>query len=708
MAAERRVGNLPEETSRMVGRRAELEEAARLCERSRLVTVTGVGGVGKTRLARRAAGGLQPRFANGAWWVELSPLTAGWGALPYAIAEALPLADQSTRSMLEVVAEYLAGREMLLVWDTCEHLVEDCREVAATLLTVAPGLRILATSRRPLGLHCEEVLALDPLPLPETDVDEAADAVVLLADRATQAVPGFAVTDANRTELAALSRRLEGLPLALELAAARLRAMPLAELNKRLDDRYAVLGNTETEDHAADPPWHQALRTAIGWSHELCTPAERLAWARLSVFAGTIGTEAARRVLADERLPPHQVPHLLAALVEKSILTWVPTGVEERYRMLDTLREYGAHWLRGLGEERAVRRRHLTYYLHLAHRAEAAWMGPDQITWYERMVAEHANLRAAFDHCLAEEDAPAALELGGTLWFFWHACGFGKEGQHYLERALAQGTAPGPVRAKAIWACGMAAYGQGDTEASLRYADAFRTAVAKEADETAPVAAAFLTAASLALSGQPAPAVGVLDATLRTRPTGGRYDVAWILAWMTRAYAFVHLGRFADAAVDAAVGRAECAGRGETWVRTYGDYICALAAQGRDRPEEAAAHARSAIAGKHRLHDSTGIAIAIDLLASATIAAGHAEHGVRILGLADQIWQTVGTPHLGSPELIAARTACEKTARRLLGDDAYQAAFHTGCTTAPDAGIAEALTPPGPPSHASTQPDPTG
>ncbi|WP_223733403.1 ATP-binding protein, partial [Streptomyces purpurogeneiscleroticus] len=679
MKAERRVGNLPDETSRLVGRRAELEEVARLCGRSRLVTVTGVGGVGKTRLAQRAATELQPGFTDGAWWVELSPLRDG-SALPYAIAEVLPLADQTTRPMIEVVAEYLAVRQLLLVWDTCEHLLQDCREMAATLLTVAPGLRILTTSRRPLGLHLEEMLSLDPLPLPKTDADEAADAVVLLADRATQTVPGFAITDANRTELAALCRRLEGLPLALELAAARLREMPPAELNKRLDDRYAILGNTDGEDSDATPPWHQALRTAIGWSHELCTPAERLAWARLSVFAGTIGTAAARQVLADEHLPAHQVPHLLTALVEKSILTWVPTGAEERYRMLDTLREYGAHWLRSLGEERAVRHRHLTHYLHLAHQAEDAWMGPDQITWYERMVAEHANLRAAFDHCLAEEDPPAALELGGTLWFFWHACGFGKDGQHYLQRALAPETAPGPVRAKALWACGMAAYGQGDTETSLRYADAFRRAVATEADETAPVAAAFLTAASLALSGRPAPAVEMLDATLHTRPTAGRYDAAWILAWMTRAYAFVHLGRFAEAAATAAAGRDECAGRGETWVRTYGDYICALAAQGRERPEEAAAHARSAIAGKHRLHDSTGIAITVDLLASATIASGHAEHGARILGLADQIWQTVGTPQLGSPELIAARTACEKTARRLIGDDAYQTAFHTGCT----------------------------
>ncbi|GAA2265663.1 hypothetical protein GCM10010145_34740 [Streptomyces ruber] len=723
MAEERRVGNLPRETVRLVGRRAELAQVGQTFRRSRLVTVTGVGGVGKTRLARRVAGEVQPGFADGAWWVELSPLSAGRGALPYAIAEALPLADQTTRPMLEVVAEYLAGRDLLLVWDTCEHLVEDCRETAETLLAAAPGLRILATSRRPLGLPAEEVVTLEPLPVPEADdaAAEGNDAVVLLTERAAEAVPGFAVTDANRGELAALCRRLEGLPLALELAAARLREMPPAELNQRLADRYTTLGDTDGADCDADPPpssrlrssregppWHQALRTAIGWSHQLCTPAERLAWARLSVFAGSFDMEAARRVLADERLPIAQVPHLVAALVQDSILEWTPTGAGERYRMLDTLREYGAFWLHELGEERTVRRRHRDHYLVLARAADAAWIGPGQAALYDGMTAEHANLRAALDFCLAEGDGGTALEMGGVLWFFWFACGFARDGRHYLDRALALDPAPGPTRAKALWACGIAAIAQGDTETSSRFATAFRAAVADDTDRTAPLAAAYLEGGSLTVSGHQTRAAEVLDVSAHTRPCRGRYDAAWFLARAARAFVHVHLGQFADALAVADDLCAECGRRGETWARAWGDYMRALAALGLGRAEEAATHARTALDGKRRLRDSLGIAMAVDLLASAAVAARNAAQAARFLGVAERIWRTLGTPQMGMPELVAARRACEAEARRLLGDDAYKAAFHGGYHTDPDAGIAEALRPSGPSHHAPAQPGPTG
>ncbi|GGZ15079.1 ATP-binding protein [Streptomyces poonensis] len=708
MAAERRLGNLPKETNQLVGRRSELDQVARLCGRSRLVTVTGVGGVGKTRLARRVAGELQPGFADGAWWVELSPLSAGMEALPYAIAETLPLADQTTRPMLEVVAEYLAGRQALLVWDTCEHLAEDCREMAATLLTVAPGLRILATSRCPLDLACEEMLALDPLPVPGADDDEAADSVLLLADRAAQAVPGFTVTDANRAELAALCRRLEGLPLALELAAARLREIPLPELNRRLDDRYAILGTTDGPDYDADPPWHQALRTAIGWSHQLCTPAERLLWARLSVFADTFDAEAARQVCADAQLPGEEVPALLAALVEKSILTWVPTGGGERYRMLDTIREFGAFWLRGLGEEQAARRRHRDHYLTLAHEADAAWSGPGQTASKDRMSAEYANLRAALDFCLAEKDGRTALEMGGALGFLWYACGFARDGRHYLEQALALEQASSPARAKALWAASLVALVQGDTEAGSRLATAFQQAVAEEADATTAVAVLTLEGASLTVSGRHTQAAKVLADLPPAPPADGRYHAAWVMARNTQALVHNHLGQFTDALATADDLCAECARRGETWSRAWGDYMRALAALGLGRASEAAAHARTALAGKQRLHDDMGIAMTTDLLASAAIASGRTEQAARLLGLAEQVWHTVGTPQAGIPELVAARTACEKQARHLIGDATYQTAFDAGYDTDLDTGIAEALTPPGPSPHAPLRPGPTG
>ncbi|MFC6065416.1 ATP-binding protein [Streptomyces ochraceiscleroticus] len=445
----KRLGNLPAETTRLIGRRAELKALRELCERSRLVTLAGVGGVGKTRLARAVAAELQPRLRDGAWLVELSPLSEG-ALLAHTIADALPLVDQTTRPVIDVLADYLADRETLLVLDTCEHLTDVCAMAVEALLRAAPGLRILATSRRVLSVTGEQVLTVDPLPVPVTDDPAAgeADAVTLLAERAAESVPGFSVTDDNRADVLGLCRRLEGLPLAMELAAARLRELPVQELTARLEDRFAVLGDTECIRTDAVPPWHQALRTAIGWSHELCAPAERLLWARLSVFAGTFDAETARAVCADGRLPAEEIPALLSALVDKSILIWAPTGGGERYRMLDTLREYGAGWLRRLGEEDALRRRHGDHYLRLARAGDAAWTGPDQFAWSDRMNAEHDDLRAALEFTLAESEGRTALELAGALWFLWHGCGFPKEGKHYLERALAADPGPYPGSAR--------------------------------------------------------------------------------------------------------------------------------------------------------------------------------------------------------------------------------------------------------------------
>ncbi|GGV72363.1 hypothetical protein GCM10010277_85130 [Streptomyces longisporoflavus] len=690
MAAERRVGNLPGESSRLVGRRAELEEVSRLCGRSRMVTVTGVGGVGKTRLAQRAAGELQPGFADGAWWVELSPLTAGWGALPYAIAEALPLADQTTRPMLEVIAEYLAGRQALLVWDTCEHLVEECREVAATLLMLAPGLRILATSRRPVGLHLEEVLALDPLPVPGADEDDAADAVVLLADRAAQAVPGFAVTDANRADLAALCRRLEGLPLALELAAARLRELPVAELNQRLEDRYTVLGNTEGADCDADPPWHQALRTAIGWSHQLCTPAERLLWARLSVFAGTFDTEAARRVCTDALVPGEQVPGLLQALAEESILIWEPTGNGERYRMLDTIREYGAHWLGGLGEDETLRRRHRDHYLDLAHRGDAAWVGPDQFAWFDRMTAEHDNLRAALEYSLAEPGGHIALEMTAALYFFWQGCGFVKEGRHYLDQALAADPAPSPARVNALYACGQVLLYLGDLPA-LEERAAECTALAAHFGDTEQSYAAATELRAWALRGDLAQTVSRARAQLATDWREQPLTLVQLSALVLLPHSLVAAGRFEEALAWLDELSAACERCGERSMCSWGDFVRAQAELALGRFQEAEEHARAALLVKHRLRDGVGTGHALESLARSATATGRRGKAAWLLGLAAQLWETLGRPQAGIPPMVAAHQVCERQTREALGQDAYQRAFGAGHSIDLDTGIAHVL-----------------
>ncbi|MER7345669.1 NB-ARC domain-containing protein [Streptomyces aurantiacus] len=688
-----RTGNLPPETRELYGRQQELAQIrGAFDDGARLVTLAGVGGVGKTRLALRAAREAQPSFPDGVWWVELSSLRRG-ALLAHTVGEVLSVVDQTTRPMIDVLAEYLAGRELLLVLDTCEHLVHECALAADVLLRAAPGLRILVTSRRPLGTRAERPLTVDPLPVPEGEGGACggADAMALLAARAAEAVPGFAVTDANRPALVRLSRRLDGLPLAIELAAARLRDLSVAELTDKLDDRFTVLGTTDEVLDDAEPPWHQALRTAIGWSLELCTPAERLLWARLSVLAGGFDAQAARAVCADARLPEDTIPALLAALTDKSIVTWEPTGGGERYRMLDTIREFGAAWLRGLGEESTLRHRHRDYFRALARAGDAAWMGPDQIAWRDRMAVEHANLRAALDFCLAEQDGPSALQMGGTLWFLWYACGFAKEGEHYLDRALDLESAPGPDRAKALWARGLVGHTLGDAQIGLGFVDAFRKATADEADETAPLAAALLEGASLVLCGRQARAAEVLDTAPRTPPSPGRYDAAWPLLQVARAFVHIQLGQVTEAAAVADGLCAVCDRHGETHVRAWGDYLRALAALALGRAQEAQAHARDALGGKRRVHDSLGIATALDVLATATLASGHAERAAQLLGTADRVWQTLGTPQMGAPDLLAARQACEAQARQALGDDTYETAFRASYDTDPDTGITHAL-----------------
>ncbi|MEV5558222.1 NB-ARC domain-containing protein [Nonomuraea wenchangensis] len=706
----RQVGNLPPELTNLVGRRAELTLVRQACARSPLVTLTGVGGVGKTRLALRVAADLQSGHADGAWFVELSALDQGI-LLPHTIAEALPVADRSTRAMTEVLAEYLAGRRLLLVLDTCEHLADSVAAIVRTLLDAAPGLTVLATSRRPLGLPEEQVLVIEPLPVPEPGGGGPQDAVLLLAERTATAVPGFAVTDANRADVVRLCRRLEGLPLAIELAAARLRELPVSELCDLLEDRFAALEDSEPAGPAGDeqagagdgaaagpggggaPPWHRALRTAIGWSHQLCAPGERLLWARASVFSGSFDDEAVTRICADDRLPAGDVPALLDALVAKSVLTWAPTGGGERYRMLDTIREYGALWLRDLGEQEHLRARHRDFYLSLARRGDAAWFGPDQISWNDRTTAEHDNLRAALEHSLAEPGDHAAVELAAALWFFWYPCGLLKEGQHYLERALRLDVTPSRMRNRALWVCALTRVVQGDAAGGLAWATECDEAAGLLGDGEAAVAARAMIMAAAVLRGDLGLATALAEAMLAVhRPEEG-LTLPALLAWLTLSHVHVSAGRPEDALRTLEEMSAACDRHGERWMRAYADLFRGMAELELGHADRAQEHARVALGVKHRLHDNLGVALALDVLSRAAAASGQGEHAARLLGMGRRLWREIGQAQLGISPWVAARDAAERQARAAVGEDAFRAAYLAGSGTSLDAGVVYALSP---------------
>ncbi|MGW1208689.1 ATP-binding protein [Streptomyces sp. NPDC002499] len=674
-----RTGNLPAEANAFIGRRGELAEIAGLLGSTRLVTLTGPGGVGKSRLALRAAHAARAGFPGGVWLVELSELRDP-DLLTNAVAQATRLTEQTLRPLLEAVAEHLTGAPLLLVLDTCEHVLEECARVVHELLASVPELRVLATSRQPLGLPGEQLLAVAPLPLGERD-----DAVALFAARAAAAVPSFALTEANRACVAAVCARLDGIPLALELAAVRLRGFPLDRLLEGLDSRFDLLVSPARPRLAR----HQTLRTAIGWSHELCTPLERLLWARLSVFAGGWDVEAAEFVCHGGPLDAEEILALLASLTEKSIVTRDGEAVGTRYRMLDTVRSFGAEWLTGLGEQDAVRRRHRDYFRWIARQGEAEWLGPGQRMWAERLTSEHANLRLAVEECLTAPEPETALELTGSLWFFWFACGFTEEGRGYLERALERAPeAGGPDQTLAVWAHRLVTVVPDDLEAAESVSAAY---VWLAEERRLPVPALPLTGASLAVRGESARSA-VLYGAVGQAPAGdGGAEFFQLLTLALQAYLLAGQAAFERCAAVAERLRADCAKRGELWMRAWGDFFVALAGIGLGHADEALLSARAALTAKWRVHDRIGAAAVADLLVAAQATRGEAELAARLLGVSRRLWLTAGLPQLGRPDRTVFHREYERRLRAALGHARFSEAVREGGELTPEAGVALAL-----------------
>jgi predicted ATPase len=375
-------GNLPGYLTSFVGRRSELADAKRQLGEWRLVTLTGIGGVGKTRLALHLAGLSERAFADGVWLVDLAALRDP-GLVAHAVATALGLRDDSNNWSAPVLADYLADRRLLLVIDNCEHLLDSCAVLLDSLLRRAPELRVLATSRQPLGVSGERVLLVQPLAVPDPehpptspDALSQYDAVALFVDRAQAAGPSFAVTVENLEAVSKLVQRLDGIPLALELAAARSRLLSPAQIVDRLDDAHGLLRSTTR----TSLPHQRSLKALIDWSFDLCTDSERALWARLTVFPKDLDVEAAEEICCGDGLASEAVLDALAGLVDKSVLIAERTGLRVRYRLPQTLREYGRSLLTE-SQDLALRRAHRDYYGRLGSLAWEEWFGPRQVQW---------------------------------------------------------------------------------------------------------------------------------------------------------------------------------------------------------------------------------------------------------------------------------------------------------------------------------------
>ena len=431
--AGRRRRQLPAELSAFVGRADELAALAGLLRRARHVTVTGPGGVGKTRLALRAAADAGGRYPDGTCLVELSGLTAA-AQLPAAVAQGLGLRGRDPRAARAAVLDHLRGRRLLLILDTCEHLTAAVARLVCQVLRETDGITILTTGRQPLQLAGEQVLRLGPLPLPDARPDPApGGAVELFATRAAAAAGGFSVGDAELPDVIRICRRLDGIPLGIELAAVRVRALPLAELADRLDAAFSVLAGARR----GAVPRHQTLRASIDWSYELCTEAERALWQRLSVFAGSFDLAAARDVADCPLVPADQVGDVLAGLTDKSVVAEDSPG--GRYRLIGSVREYGAERLAAAGQEADVRRRHARRYLRMARSFLRDPLADDQAVRLRELGSGHADLSAALEHGFAAaEPGPRrdAARLATALLPYWLMSGRLREGIGWLDAGL--------------------------------------------------------------------------------------------------------------------------------------------------------------------------------------------------------------------------------------------------------------------------------
>jgi predicted ATPase/DNA-binding CsgD family transcriptional regulator len=654
-------GELPVEVTGFVGRQHELTQLYRLLQVARLVTVTGPGGVGKTRIALRAAAQSADRYADGVHLVTLSGLSDP-ELLPTTVATSLGLPEQEGRSRLDAIIESLRDRQLLLILDTCEHLTDACAMLADVLLRATQGISVLATSRQPLDVPGEHTCAIAPM--------LEADAIELFAQRAATVVPGFTVTSANRADVARLCRRLDQVPLALELATVRLRAIPLPQLADRLDDRFRLLAGGWRSALAHQ----QTLYATTEWSYDLCTAAEQLLWARLSVFAGSFDAGAAEDVCAGEGLPREEILGALIGLVDKSVVLRVEddgTG----YRLLDTIREFGGQKLAALGEQAAVRGRHMAHYLAMTKYFAAHIAAQDHLPRYRQLVREQSNIRAALECALAMPDGSSAAELTRSLDEFWQMSSSPAEGRYWLGKVLERFPLPSPERAWALisrgclaFLCGEAVAGVADLENGISLAAGFGN------DACLARGYCHLVMTYASAERYPEALAAAETCEVHAQAAGSTR----VLLALDTAAGYVHV-----LSGDVAAGLDRClrglarpgAATAAPWQYSYLHALhglCLLLAG--DYEASAVALAR-ALVMTHELGDLTATGYALEASAWLAAAQGRPGRTAMLLGAASPLWQLAGSRLGHNKRAEALHTQAEQAARAALGPHEYDMLF---------------------------------
>ncbi|MDR2323258.1 MAG: LuxR C-terminal-related transcriptional regulator [Microbacterium sp.] len=646
-----------EPRSAFVGRGRELDALSALLRDARLVTLTGVGGAGKTRLAIRAANAYADATGDAVWFVPLDGLQDP-RRLPEAVARALPLGEQSARDPREFVVDVLGETPGLLVLDNCEHLVDAVAAMVDELLDAVPGLRIAATSRRRLELDGEQVFAVPPLQVqaPPGDVSEA---VALLTARARAADSSFALRPEDAPIAEEICRALDGLPLAIELAASRLRTLSPAELAARLSARFTLLRGSSRSSVARQ----RTLRAVVDWSHDLCSPPQRALWAAVSTFSGPFDLAAAAAVAGE---PEEATLDLLDELVAQSLVE--ADRDAGRFRLLETIRGYGRERAEESGARPVLVRRHLAHYARVAAEAERHWYGPRQAEIVAGLRADRAELQASL-RAAAALDTAAALRLFADLRYHWGVGGYLREGRAWAARLLPAPEAPPALRVPALltatWLCLL----QGDlAEARIRLdeAAALSEALPAEVLSRTEIERHRWNGTLALFSGDPAHARDEFARSIRLAVKAGRPEES-MFARFQLTTAMSHLG-LPDAALPAASAERQAAEIGERWMRSLALWARALASFTDGALDDAERIAKEALAVDTGIDDPAGDCLVLELLAWIDAARSRPERAALLLGAARSRWRRIGSGiEVHGPQMTAHHDRCVEILRARLG-----------------------------------------
>ncbi|MFE3280826.1 ATP-binding protein [Nocardia sp. NPDC059239] len=626
----------------------------------------------------RVARDLHRTFRDGVSLVELADLRDP-ELLAATIGAGLGLRDQSVRWSADTLVDHIRDKTMLIVLDNCEHLTGACAALVDSLLRYCTELRVLATSREPLELAGESVFSVPALPVPDPDARIVPaqliqyDGVNFFLDRADAALPGFTITEENHSAVARLCHRLDGLPLAMELAAVRLRVLSVDEVLSRLDDRFRLLGagNRNVAER------QQTLRSCMDWSFDLCTPAEQRMWRRLTVFHGSFDLDAVEQICADDDLPGHEIFDVVAGLVGKSILQRESASVPTSFRMLETVRQYGQTKLREAAEEDVFRRRHQRWHLDLVEQLADDWISPRQAEWLARLRRNHANLRAALEFCATSAgEAVVGLRLIIGSEPYWEVFGLLPEARHWLGRLLELVQPSVPERSRALRLDAWFAMMQGDFEAAEIGLD-LAEKLAAELDD--PLATAYVqqTAGMLdALRGGELTGISLLAEAL------DRFRVAHDTAGEVSTLLLLGMtAEFAGAKEEAVDWLDRCLAitesKGEAHWRAYALWMLGIHELWDGRPVRAG-ELEAQVLTDSREADLAAVARAVEGLGFVAARQHQFDRSAMLLGAADRIFDEIGVSTAALPALQAYRSEVEASLRMAMGERNFRSRYEKG------------------------------